>query len=209
MKNKLLLVFSLLFLVGCSPNEEVLEESGGTSVENVTVSYCLSNEVVHTLTIEKGSTLGVDYIYDYASHQTHVPTWKDEKGNEYNKDSIMDKDLTLQGSPKTNLNIFNNTEDDFVSIVGINHVHSDGVLVLSQTYYSKNIVIAENAITNSNDVREIYLPRVINHIYSGNFQGCNNLTKIYYEGTMEQFDAILKDAFPTSVHMVFNTAFSF
>lgn len=203
MKNKLLIAFSSLFLVGCTPNK-------GAYKETVTVTYLVENNAVHTVQVEKGSKLGVNYIYDFDSHQEYIPIWKDEKGIEYNKDSIINKDISLEGIKCSNLNILNDIENDYVNIVGINHVHKDGKLVLLQTYYSKNIVILENSLSNNNDVNEIYLPRVINHIHSGNFQGCSNLTTIYYEGTMEQFDLTPKEDFilPSSVHIVYNTTFT-
>ena len=198
--------FSLLFLVGCSSSS--IEEE--PRKELVTVSYVLQGEVVNTVTVQSGSKLGVDYIYDFSSHQEYAPTWKDESGKEYNKDTIVDQDTIVEGSQKANLNIVNELENDFVKITGINHVHQDGKLVLLETYYSKNIVISENALSNNGDVVEIYFPRVINHIYSGNFQGCDSLTTIYYEGTMEQFDGIPKEEFvlPSNVHMIYNTSFA-
>ena len=202
MKKKYLLLFPLLLLCSCS--------SGGlTSNEHVTIKYQIDNETVFIRIIDKGNQLGISYVFDYPTHQTHVSKWLDNSGTEYTKDTIINENITLYGISRTNLQIENNNEEEFVRIKGVNHVHEDGNLVVLDQYFSKPVFIDENALANNEDVKAIYLPRELYHLSSGNFSNCSKLTKIYYEGTMEQFDYLSKDEFtlPSGVLMVYNTSF--
>ena len=198
MKKSLIILPSLL-LCSCSVSNKPI----------VKVTYLVNNEPVFVRVINKGDPIGISYIYDFPSHQTHASKWLDASGQEYTKESIIDKSISLNGVIRTNLQIVNNEEEEFVRIKGTYHVHEDGKLVIQENYYSKRVMIDENALTNNNDVKSIYLPKDLYHLSSGNFTNCPKLTSINYAGTMEDFDNLSKDTFtlPSGVHMVYNTSF--
>ena len=189
----------------------LLSACGGSTPqkEHVTVTYTINNEAVFLRIIDKGDPLGIDYIYDYDNHQSHASKWIDSLNNEYTKDTIINSNVTVSGVVQANLLINNNEEEDYVHILGINHIHGDGNLVVLESYFTKPAMIDEAALTNNNNVKAIYLPQNLYHLASGNFFNCSKLTKIYYAGTMEQFANLSKDNYqlPSGVNMVYNTSF--
>ena len=50
-----------------------------------------------------------------------------------------------------------------------------------------------NAFTGMEELEEITLPKNLEKLERNMFNGCNKLTKIFYNGSKEQWDALPKD----------------
>lgn len=174
----------------------------------VTVTYKVGEEIVYTQKVNKGSMLGSLYLYESPNHQSYASTWKDVDGVIYETTSVINNDVELLGELKTSLILFTTPENEYTYVNGTNHVHSDGKAVVLSTYYGKAVNIGDGAFYNNSKMKELYLPLGLNKIYSNNFVDCANLTSIYFEGSVEQWNAIENEStIPESISLVFNTAF--
>ena len=77
------------------------------------------------------------------------------------------------------------TGDRYSYISGINHIPSNGVLIIPEKYKNKDLAISNYAIKDVNLIK-IYVPNTVRVIYSNNFKNINNAT-IYYDGTEEEW----------------------
>ena len=179
--------------------------------EDVTVTYKLEYSTVHTETLKKGRSVGTNYVYDATSHQSYADTWKDTNGVTFTQNTRVEEDMVVTGQAKSNLQLLTTSSDVYMFVNGINHVHADGKVVVLERYQNKEVCLGNYAIYNNPNVKEVYLPVTLHHIYNSNFSNCGNLQTIYFAGTQEQWDAIPKDfvTIPTSVNVVFNTSFEY
>ena len=176
--------------------------------EEVTITYKLSDQVVYTQKIEKGSELGSIYIYESINHQSYCSTWMDDDGTIYENTTVINSDITLMGEPRSSLILFTTPENEFVFVNGFNHVHSDGKVVILSSYYDKAVNIGVGAISNDENIKELYLPSTLNRIYDNNFVDCPNLTTIYFEGDENTWSSIPNSSdIPDTVSLVFNSSF--
>ena len=178
--------------------------------EDVTLTYTINNEVVHQETMKQGREIKKTYVYETDDHQSYASYWKDEDGMSYGLGRRVDYDVTLYGTLEYSLKLLTTTSDVFVYINGVNHVHSDGKVVVAPTYLDKEVCIGNYAFYQNPDIKEIYLPTTLHQIYNGNFLGCGNLTTIYFAGSQEQWEAIPKSTvqLPETVSIVYNTPFT-
>ena len=194
-----------VLLTGCVVNYD----PDKNNIEEVVVTYKVLEEVVNTQKIVKGEKLGTIYTYESSNHQSYVSEWSNG-GVIFDENTVVNGDITLTGSPKSSLQIFNTPENEYVYVNGVNHVHSDGKVVVLSTYYGKPVNIGLHAFSNNGEMRELYLPSNLHRIYSDNFVNCSNLTTIYFGGSEEEWTAIPTDSvIPSSINLVFNTSFTF
>lgn len=178
--------------------------------EDLTVSYVINRTIVHTETVKKGRTLPVNYVYDTNDHQNYASTWKDTSGRQYSQGTKIEENVTLTGTIQENLKISTTSTDIYSFVNGINHVHSDGKVVVADKYQNKEVCLSNFAIYNNPQVKEVYFPKTLHKIYSNNFNGCGYLKKIYYAGTEDEWNAIQSSStIPSGVNLVFNTSFRY
>ena len=178
--------------------------------EDLTVSYKINGTLVNSETVKRGRAIQDNYVYDDKSYQNYSSVWKDASGKTYSKGSIVEENVTLNGTLQNNFKTLTTSTDVYTFISGINHVPADGKVVLLEKYQNKEICLGNFAIYNNSQIKEVYLPKTLRHIYSSNFSNCNNLKTIYFAGSQEQWEAIPKDfvTIPSSVRIVYNTSFS-
>ena len=182
--------------------------SNSKKTETVTITYNVLEETVKTETIIKGSKIKSIYTYESKNHQTYVSMW--EYGdNTLEESTVINEDITVVGTPETSLKLFTTDENEYTYINGVNHVHSDGKVVVLPTYRNKEINIGVGCFYNNEGIKEIYLPSTIHHIFDNNFVNCSNLITIYYSGDKNSWEAIpTSSVVPNNVNVVYNTTFN-
>ncbi len=178
--------------------------------EDVTISYQVGDSIVHTETVKKGRELGTSYIYDNPDHQTYVHTWKDPSGSSISSKTIINEDIVVKGTIQSNLATATTGTDVFTFINGVNHVHSDGKVVILEKYQNKEVCIGNYVFYNKPEIKEIYFPKTLHQIYSFNFERCGNLKTIYFAGSETEWNLIPSSStIPDSVQLVFGVSYSF
>lgn len=99
------------------------------TIEEVAITYKISNRVVYTQKIEKGSEWCNSYIYESIDHQLYCSSWMDNDGTIFEDKTIVNSDITLIGELDSSLKLFTTPENEYVFVNGFNHVHSDGNVV--------------------------------------------------------------------------------
>ena len=174
----------------------------------VKITYVVNEEVVKTKKVIKGNQLGYTYVYENPNHQSYATTWKDENGKIYNKNTIVNKSVTLNGDSLNTVITFTTEENEYTYVNGLNYVCSDGIVVIDPIYKGKEICLGIGAISNNKKIKELYLPDTLHHIYDDNFSNCSKLKTIYYEGSEEEWNAIpTSSAIPDNITIVFDTSF--
>ena len=182
----------------------------GKDKTEVKITYVVEEEVVKEKKVIKGNQLGYSYIYENPNHQSYVSVWKDENGKEYNKDTIVNKSVTVEGTLTPSVIIFTTEENEYTYVNGLKYVFSDGIVVIDPIYKGKELCLGTGAIRNNKKIKEIYLPDTIHHIYDDNFTKCTKLKTIYYSGSEEQWNSIPSSSeVPDNVTIVFNTDFMY
>ena len=201
MKKILLLLAAFAPLLTSCNNEE----------KYFTVTYVADNKVVYTEKVKENETAFMDYIYEPASHQYYSSSWVDENNNFFTNNTKVTSDITITAIISPTVKYYTTSTDVYTSVNGLNYVHSDGKVVISEKYLNKAPFLATYAINNNNYIKEIYLPASLWKIFGPNFSGCKNLETIYFAGTETQWDSIQKDfvTIPTTTRIVFNTSFSY
>ena len=178
--------------------------------EDLTISYFVNNNLVNVDSIKKGRKITHNFVYESEDHLSYAITWKDSNGTTYQVGSIVNENLVLYGNALSNLSILTTSSDTYSFVNSINHVPNDGILVVAPRYYNKEICINNYAIYNNSQIREIYLPNTIHHIYNGNFEGLANLSTIHFAGSEAEWNAIpTTSTIPSSVTLVFNSSFRY
>ena len=178
--------------------------------EDLTISYFVNDNLVNIDSIKKGRKITHNFVYESEDHLSYAVTWKDSNGTAYQAGSTVNENLVLYGNALSNVSILTTSSDTYSFVNSINHVPNDGILVVAPRYYNKEICINNYAIYNNSQIREIYLPNTIHHIYNGNFDRLANLSTIHYAGTESEWNAIpTTSTIPSSVTLVFNSSFSY
>ena len=176
--------------------------------EDLTISYYVNQKLLNTDSIKKGRQITNIFTYESDDHQHYSTAWKDENDVTYGVGSVVNKNLALYGVIGYDLKFTTTTSDPFSFISGINHVPSDGILVIASEYSSKEICVSNFAIRNNSQIVEIYLPSTIHNIYNGNFEGLVNLKTIHFAGSQVEWNAIPNTStIPSNVIMVFDSIF--
>lgn len=176
--------------------------------EDVTVSYEINGEIVHTEIVKKGRALNVDYTYDTPDHQQNANLWKDDDEKRIEVGTIINGNITVHGTLFSNYQLITTTSDPYMLVNYIWHVPSDGAVVIADAYDGKEPTLGNYAIYNNSNIKKVYLPSTLHTVYSYNFYNCSRLTTIYYAGSEEQWGEIkFTSPVPNGINIVFNTPF--
>ncbi len=172
-----------------------------------TVNFIVMDQIVNSVTVKDRRAIDSDYIYESTDHQYYCDEWHYDSiyGKQFIKTDIINDNVDLYGKQNSVVSIMTSSSDIYSYINGINRVPSDGIIIIQSKYLNKEICIGNFAIKDAN-IKEIYIPKTVHTIHSGNFKIKN--VKIYYEGTEEEWkslfymqsDIILENVF-------FNTKF--
>ena len=174
---------------------------------DVTVSYKINNEVVHTKTVKEGNKLDETYVYDTPNHLQYCSTWKTSNNAQITSNYVVNDDIELTGTLSNNLNIWYMSTDAVACFNRIDHVPLDGKLVLPEYCDGKRYFIGTYTIYNNSNIKEVYLPKTIFEIYRYNFVNCGIKT-IYFAGSETEWNAIPKAvSIPSTINIVYNTSF--
>lgn len=157
------------------------------------VEYYVSNKLVNTVTVKDKRKLG-SYEYDSNDNLSYCGKWYTDTNmkNAVSAMTLITEDTKLYGIVESNFK----WSYDNSTLNGVNHVPSNGSLVLPQTNAGKSYSIGNYAIKDIT-VKRIYIPKTVVKIYGGNFTGIGN-AMIYFEGTEQEW----KDAFYLSSNIV-------
>ena len=155
-----------------------------------TINYYIAGSVVKTDTVKDGRTISNIYTYESSDYSSYCEEWylDSSHSTKVSSSTIIKENTNLYGvaSPSIKLSTFSSDIYSFVN--GINHVPSNGILILPEKYLNKELAIGNYAIRNIT-VSKIYIPKTVHKIYGGNFTGIGNAT-IYYEGTETEWKAL-------------------
>lgn len=184
--------YKLMFELNNQKIDLYLYETPDELRDDKIVSYSISDTIVKTITVKENREIPSLYLYESADHLFYCDTWYTDltqKNNSvfYRSTKITD-DITLYGIKKDNLNFYCSASETYAHLDGINHIPSDGVIVIPKMYLNKEISIGNYAICDIS-AEKIYVPNTVRKIYFGNFKNLGK-TKIYYEDTKEEWEAL-------------------
>lgn len=146
------------------------------------------------------------YIYESNDHLCYCDIWYTDEARtqEFNLGyETIKQDITLYGLKKSNVQ---SRKDGDTFIMKINYVPQDGILVIDN--FLGSVCLSNFALYDNNNVKEIYLPKELKKIYSGNFSRMNNLTKIHFAGSEKEWNTIESSStIPSNATMVFNSKY--
>ena len=169
----------------------------------------LNNTEVHTDTVKDKRTVSTVYNYESADNQYYCNTWYTDSTFKtlFSTSTPVTEDISLYGRAVSNIKWTSLSSDVYAFVSGINHVPSNGILVIPSKYMNKELCISLYAIKDIN-VSKIYIPKTVHTIYSGNFTGIGNAT-VYYEGTEAEWKALFymqSDVYTKNI--VYNTKYT-
>lgn len=171
-----------------------------------TVKYHILNNVVKTTSVKDGRTIADAYTYESSDNLYYCDTWYLDSTykTKLTSSTIIKEDTSLYGIQSSNIKWTTLSSDIWSFVTGINHVPSNGILILPQKYLNKELAISNYAIRNIS-VSKIYIPKTMHTIYGGNFTGIGNAT-IYYEGSEAEWKALFySQSDVVTKNMVYNT----
>ena len=169
----------------------------------------LNSKEVHTETVKDKRKISSFYTYESSDNRYFCNTWYTDPdfSTIFKLDTVIKEDISLYGRIRSNLEWTTLSSDAYSFITGINHLPSNGILVIPPRYLNKEICIGMYAIKDIN-VREIYIPKTVHVIYSGNFTGIGDAI-VYYEGTEAEWKALFyiqSDIYAKNI--VYNTKYT-
>ncbi len=174
--------------------------------EDRTINYHILNNVVKTDTVKDGRTITNSYVYESSDNLYYCDTWYLDSNykTKLTSSTIIKENTDLYGIKSSNIKFSYLTSDTYAFVSGVNHVPSNGILILPETYANKELAIFNYAIRNIN-VSKIYIPKTMHIIYGGNFTGIGNAT-IYYEGTEAEWKSLFySQSNVVTSNVVYNT----
>lgn len=169
----------------------------------------LNNTQVYADTVKDKRKLSSLYTYESSDNQYYCNTWYTDSNFKikFNISTSITEDTSLYGRAVSNIKWTTLSTDVYSFVNGINHVPSNGVLVIPSTYLNKELCIGLYAIQGVN-LNKIYIPKTVHIIYNGNFTNIGNAT-IYYEETEAEWKALFymaSDIYTKNV--VYNTKYN-
>lgn len=156
--------------------------------DNRTVNYYINNTIVNTIVVKDGRTITNEFVYESLDHLYFCNKWYNDNKEIISTSTKITKDVNFYGTVEKNINFMTFSSDTYTFVSKVNHIPSDGILIIPQTDNGKEICISNYAIYNLN-VKSIFIPKTTHKIYSGNFTNMPN-TKIYYEGTESEWKSL-------------------
>ena len=158
--------------------------------EDRTIRYHILNKVVKTDTVKDGRTISNIYTYESSDNLRFCNVWylDSNYSTRLTSSTIINEDIDLYGIESSNIKFMTTTSDVWSFVSGVNHVPSNGILILPEKYLNKELAMSNYAIKDIT-VSKIYIPKTMHTIYMGNFKNIGNAT-IYYEGTEAEWRAL-------------------
>ena len=184
-----------------------LYETPNDQRKDITISYKVDNSIVKTETIKEGRIFNFlsDYISDDKTKYVAVNSWSID-GEIIDDKTIVNNNIIVESKSK---NIFSTSSllSDKIIINDINYIPKDGIVVLPEKIYGKEISIS--SLGYSDDIKEIYFPLNFSIYISLYLTFLDNLTIIYYPGTSEEFSTITmgKLKINANVKVCYNTSY--
>ena len=173
------------------------------------ISYYINGELVKTDSVKDGKRISSIFVYESIDNMLYCNTWYKDEERKYKFDfsTQITANTSLYGYLVSIFEWSTTTSDTYSFLSGVNHVPSNGILVIPEKNQHKELCINMYAIRNIK-LTAIYVPKTVHTIYSGNFTGIGNAT-IFYAGTEEEWEALFynKSEIPTE-NVVFNTPYS-
>lgn len=177
--------------------------------EDLYVEYYVDKRIAYTEKAKKGKPFAPSYVYESPDHLSYCDKWKDKSGNQASS-SRLDHDIELYGVTSPTLKTLTTSSDQYLYVYGLNHLHSDGVVVVPEKYNGKELCLYTYALHDNKNIKEVYLPRSLHQIAVGNFEKCPSLTTIYYAGSESEWQEIPNASYmPSNVKMVYNRSFTY
>ena len=205
--------YKLLFEIESYKVTFFLYETPDSLREDRTITYYINDYTntfkVHTDIVKDRRTISNVFTYESSDNLYYCTTWYTDstcKTQFYESTPIIE-DISLYGRKASNIIWLTTSSDTWTFVNGINHVPSNGILILPERNNGKEIAIGNFAIMNIN-VSKIYIPKTLHVIHYGNFKGIGNAT-IYYEGTEAEWKALFysqSNIYTTNV--VYNTKYN-
>lgn len=177
--------------------------------ENRKISYIISGKVVKEDTIKDGRTITNTFVYESSDNLNYCSQWflDSEFKNQLNSTTVIKEDTKFYGIETSNFKWMSLSSDVYSFVNGVNHIPSNGILIIPSKYLNKEICIGNYAIRNIN-VKKIFIPKTTHVIYGGNFTGIGN-AKIYYEGTETEWKKIFyNQSSAITENVIFNAKLS-
>ena len=173
---------------------------------NRAIKYHILNNVVKTDIVKDGRTISDAYTYESLDNLYYCNAWYLDSNykTKLTSSTKIKEETNLYGVQSSNFKWMTTSSDAWSFVSGINHVPSNGILILPEKYLNKELAISNNAIRNIS-VSKIYIPKTMHRIYGGNFTGIGNAT-IYYEGSETEWKALFySQSDVVTKNMVYNT----
>lgn len=175
--------------------------------KNCSVKFMMGANEVYTTQVKERRCLEKIYIWEDKNHLYYCDEWYIDEAltTKFKQTTKITEDLILYGRILSNIS---SIYDSGRFITDINHVPSDGILVIQENEMEANVYLSNFAIHDNSDVKEIYLPKTLTKIYFGNFDDMPNLKTIHYAGSKEEWELIQSSSkIPTNVTIVYNSSF--
>lgn len=160
---------------------------------------------IDTLTVKEGRAYTTPYVWE--NDFNYCDTWYKDEGRtqQFSWGQKIEEDIVLYGIIGSNVKTTYSSGQLWVN--GINHVPPSGKLIIDNQH--QETFISNYGLRDNNLVKEIYLPRNLKKIYTGNFKNLGSLEKIYFAGTETEWKAIEKNStIPNGVQIIFNTIYN-
>ena len=172
------------------------------------ISYFINEQLIKTDTVKDNRRLSSLFVHESRDNLLYCNTWYTDKEmkHKFNATTAITSDINLYGYPVSIFKWSTTPSDKYTFLNGVNHVPSNGILIIPETNQGKELCIGLYAIKGIS-VTAIYIPKTVHTIYGGNFTGIGKAT-IYYAGTETEWEALFynKSEIPTT-NVVFNTAY--
>ncbi len=182
--------YKMLFTINNYQITYYLYETPDELREDRNINYFIDNELVFSSKVKDGRTVDSLYVYESADYTKYCDTWCIDRlyGIQFTSSTRVTSDINLFGVTKSCIRFSTTSTDLYTFVTAIDHMPSNGLLILPEKYLNKELCIGLNAIKNLN-VSTIYIPKTVHVIYSGNFTGIAS-ARINYAGTESEWKSL-------------------
>jgi hypothetical protein len=138
------------------------------------ISYFINEQLIKTDTVKDNRRLSSLFVYESRDNLLYCNTWYTDKEMKYkfNATTAITSDINLYGYPVSIFKWSTTPSDKYTFLNGVNHVPSNGILIIPETNQGKELCIGLYAIKGLS-VTAIYIPKTVHTIYGGNFTECS------------------------------------
>lgn len=176
--------------------------------EEIKVDYFIGDRLVYSTVNKHKRPIHDFFVYESSDNLKYCDTWYIDKNclKKFDINTKIEENLNLYGKEEPMIKWSGFTNDKYSYLSGINHVPSNGVLIIPEKNQNKELAISNYAIKDVN-LKKIYVPNTVRIIYSNNFKNINNAT-IYYDGTEEEWKSLFfNSSYVVTTNVVYNTKY--